>query len=234
MNVTASLNRNSNFFFAAFIPFAIVAFGYNFFVRDMSTFVTVHHLHGIGMFAWLFLLVAQASLIRTGNRELHRKLGKSSYALVPFIAVSTILLAHYTFGTRAPGGTRLVALQLFMLLQFLIIYTNAMRHRKTPDVHARWMIGTVLPMIDPIFARLIGRFLELGIPNIYVTFSATILLAASFVIWDWRAHRRKDVFLPMIIICLATQFPVLAIRFIEPWENIWITFTNWFLSLPLS
>jgi hypothetical protein len=234
MDMTASIHRHSPFFFAAFIPFAIVAFGYNFFVGDLSRFVTVHHLHGVAMFAWLILLVAQASLIRMGSRALHAKLGKSSYALAPFIAVTTIVLAHHMFGTRAPEGRILLALQLFMLLQFLIIYCNAIRYRKSPDIHARWIVGTIMPMIDPIFNRLMGYFLSLDIPAVVITFAATDMLIAGLMIWDWKVHGRKDVFLPMLAICLATQLPVLALTAASPWQDAWVIFSNWFLGLPLS
>jgi hypothetical protein len=240
MSSPISLQNNSVYFFAAFIPFAIVAFGYNFFIRDLSSFVTVHHLHGIAMFAWLFMLVAQASLIRTKRRSLHRVLGKASYALVPFISVTTVLLAHYAFGTRldTPVGSLILALQLFLLLQFLIIYGCAIKYRKVPEVHGRWMLGTAMPMIDPIFNRLIMYTLAPIFPifelaGVFITFGATDLLIAALAYWDWNTNKRKDVFLPMLAICLATQLPILALLFIEPWQALWGEFGNWFINLPL-
>lgn len=235
MSLTASIHRNGAFFFAAFIPFAIVVFGYNFFVRELSSFVTVHHIHAVAMFAWMFLLVAQASLIRAGNRDLHRKLGKTSYAIVPVIAISTILLAHHTFGERQGEqlGPLLLALQIFLLLQFLIIYFNAIRHRKSPDVHARWMVGTVMPMIDPIFARIIDNFFSTDIPSVFLTFGATNILILILISWDWKAHSRRDVFIPLLIICLATQIPILALIPSPGWFEVWSGFGDWFLGLPL-
>ncbi|NKB34458.1 MAG: hypothetical protein GKR91_15305 [Pseudomonadales bacterium] len=235
MSLTASIHRNGAYLFAAFIPFAIVAFGYNFFVRELSSFVTVHHLHGVAMFAWMFLLVAQASLIRMGNRELHRQLGKTSYVLMPFIAISTVMLAHHTYGERAGEqfGGFLLALQIFLLLQLLIIYGNAIRHRKSPDVHARWMVGTIMPMIDPIFARIIGNFISADIPSTLYTFGGTNLLIIGLIVWDWKAHSRRDVFVPLLIICLATQIPVLALFASAAWSEVWTGFGSWFLSLPL-
>ena len=238
---TTTLQNNSVYFFVSLVPFATAAFGYNFFIRDLSSFVTMHHFHGIGMFAWLFMLVAQASLIRSNQRSVHRMLGKTSYVLVPFIAITTALLAHYSFGTRfdTPIGSFVVALQLFLLLQFLIIYGIGITKRKTPDVHGRWMIGTAMPMIDPIFNRLIMYTLAPVFPvfelaGVFITFGATDLLISALAYWDWKTNSRKDVFLPMLFICVGTQIPILALFFIEPWQNVWSVFTNWFITLPLS
>jgi hypothetical protein len=91
------------------------------------------------MFAWLFMLVAQAALIRTKQRSLHRMLGKASYASVSFIAVTTVLLTHYSLGSRlgTPLGGLVLPLQLFLLPQFLIIYGCAIKNRKVPEVHGR-------------------------------------------------------------------------------------------------
>jgi hypothetical protein len=133
------LQNNSVYFSAAFIPFSIIAFGYNFFLRDLSSFVTVHHLHGIAIFVWLFILVAQASPIRTKRKSLHRLLGKASYTSVPFIPVTTVLLSDYVFCARlgTPAGSLILALQLFLLLQLLIIYSCAIKYRKVSEVHGR-------------------------------------------------------------------------------------------------
>ena len=236
MNVTASIHRHSAFFIAAFIPFAVIAFGYNFFIRELSSFVTVHHLHGVAMFGWLFLLLAQATLIRNGNRNLHRKLGKTSYAIVLFICLTTIILAHFSLTARGIGpiGNFIAALQFFLLLQFVLIYAMAIKNRRRPDIHARWMIGTIIPMIDPVFARIMTNILGLDLPVSLFTFIASDIILVTFIILDWKYHKRRDVFLPMLILCLATQVPVLALAGESAWNGLWSGFLTWFLGLPLS
>lgn len=201
----------------------------------------MHHLYGIAMFAWLFMLVTQAALIRTKQRSLHRVLGKASYALVPFIALTTVVLAHYSLGTRlgTPLGGLVLALQLFLLLQLLIIYGCAIKNRKVHEVHGRWMIGTAMPMIDPIFNRLIMYTLAPIFPvfqlaGVFITFAATDLLISALAYWDRNTNKRTDVFLPMRYICLATQLPILALFSIEPWQILWGEFASWFYSFALS
>ena len=59
------------------------------------------HLHGLLMFAWMALLIAQAALIRAGHRALHRSLGRVSYGLAP-LAVFVALQAPTFVVFREP------------------------------------------------------------------------------------------------------------------------------------
>jgi hypothetical protein len=75
-------------------------------------------------------------------------------------------------------------LQLFLLPQFLIIYGCAIKNRKVPEVHGRWIIGTAMPMIDPIFNRLIVYTLAPIFPifqlaGVFITFATTDLLISA-------------------------------------------------------
>src|SRR3546814_9484361 len=50
------------------------------------------HLHTAAMLAWIAMLVAQPVLVRTRRLAWHRRLGKASYAVVPLIVTSALLL----------------------------------------------------------------------------------------------------------------------------------------------
>ncbi|MFT4887331.1 MAG: hypothetical protein ACJAY7_000829 [Pseudohongiellaceae bacterium] len=70
--------------------------------------------------------------------------------------------------------------------------------------------------------------------NVYF-FAATDLLISALADWDWKTNKRKDVFLAMLYICLATQLPILALFFIEPWQTLWGSgICLLVFSLPLS
>lgn len=187
------------------------------------------------MFAWTALLVAQPLLIRSGWRHLHRVAGRVSYLLVPVIVASTLVLANYQVGRRglSPVGTYLLLLQLTLLLQFVVLYGLGIRARKRPDVHARYMVCTALPLIDPIFARIIAIYFPPS-GNLFagqlLTFGLTDLVLLALVAWDWRSMRRRDVFLRALPVVLILQAAV----FLLAGSAAWAAFSAWFMDLPIS
>ena len=95
------------------------------------------------------------------------------------------------------------------------------------------MVCTALPMIDPIFARiLMFNFLpaESAAMAQILTFALTDLILIALIVWDWRTSKRKDVFLPMLFVLLVLQLPV----FFFVGSPTWGAFAEWFMQLPIS
>ena len=235
MNTTTAINRNTYLFMLMIPIFAVVGFWQTWFVGTFRPLSVYDHIHGFAMFAWCLMLIAQPYLIRSGNRDLHRTLGKLSYGLMPVIAVSVLLLGHYQLNTRGqvPEGVYILSLQIFSLIQIVTFYSLAIKHRKRADVHARYMICTALPLLDPIFARVL-LFHVIGWENVamaqFITYPAVNLILLALVVWDWRKGNRRDVFLPMCFFLTATQLPVFFV--LE--SSLWASFSAWFASLPLT
>lgn len=236
MSFTRTLFSRSVFFLGLIPLFAVWGFWVTYFTRPGGTVSIYEHLHGYGMFAWVLLLVIQSLLIRTNRRALHRQTGKLAWVLGPWIVVSTIILANYRLNARGltPEGLYVFGLQFFILIQYTVCLVMALRYRKQPDVHARWMICTAFSLLDPIFARiLIVNFIhvpfESGIIQ-YMTYSFIDLIVLALVLRDWKAERRLDVFLPVLLLLLATQLPTLFVLEFPAWTS----FASWFMSLPLS
>lgn len=236
MSLTSAIFRNSVFFFLLIPLFAIWGFWVTYFTRPPETLSAYDHVHGAAMFGWCLMLIVQSVLIRTNRREVHRFVGRLSYLLAPLIVVSTVMLANYRLNVRGltDEGMYILSLQVFILIQFVFCYALAMKNRKRPDVHARFMVCTAFTLLDPIFARLLGvHFIPVefttGIIQ-YITFGFIDLLLVLLVIWDWRSQRRRDVFLPVLILFAATQLPV----FFVLQSPAWAAFANWYMQLPLS
>ena len=235
MNSTAAIHRYSFAFFSLIPVFAVWGFWQTYFVGSIRPISGIDHAHGIAMFGWCFMLIAQSLLIRQGKRSVHRAMGRVSYALVPFIALSTLSLANQQLNARGLTfeGIYVLMLQITMLTQFLICYALAIRNRKRSDVHARYMVCTALPMIDPIFARiLIFNFLppESAPAAQFFTYALTDLIIIALIVWDWRSSRRRDVFLPMFFMLAATQLPT----FLMVGSPAWAAFAAWYIQLPIS
>jgi hypothetical protein len=228
--------------FAAFMLAALVAFWPSYFSR-LSAQPTFHpHAHGIAMTLWCGLLIAQASLIRTGHRLLHRQLGALSYVLVPFIALATVNFVHFRMQGSRLGSVDLylLALMLNAVAAFVLIYALAIYRRAEPAVHARYMLCTIFPLFTPVTDRLIGRHLPAIVPLVPridgspVVPVAGFLLAdailAALVIWDRRGGRRTTAFPVALGILLAYQVSVLTFHRLPAWR----AFCEWFLGLGLS
>jgi hypothetical protein len=230
--------------FALFTMAMLVAFWPSYFSRLAEQPSSHHHAHGLAMSAWLVLLVAQASLMRAGNRALHRRLGLLSYALVPIIVVVTLRFVHYTLqGVPRLGASAsalfFLALVAMTLVVFVALFALAMLYRKQPAVHARFMVATLFPLFPPVTDRLIGRFMPSIIDSMPRIGGGPIVQCAGFAladailiglsIWDWRANHRR-VFPMALAIVVAGQAAILTLhRF-----GFWQAFGPWFVALPVS
>ena len=228
--------------FAIFTMAMVLAFWPSYFSRLADQPSVHHHAHGLAMTAWLALLIAQASLMRAGNRALHRRLGLLSYVLVPVIVVVTLRFVHYTV-REVPDlgeyGLFFLALVVLTLVTFVTLFALAMLYRKQPAVHARFMVSTLFPLFPPVTDRLIARFAPSVLDWMPRIGGAEILQVAGFaiadtilvglVIWDWQKNGRR-VFLVALAIVVVGQAAILnAHRF-----AIWQAFGPWFVGLPLS
>ncbi len=228
--------RNSVFFFVALLGFAFIGFWRNYFSDPLGELDYHTHLHGIAMTLWCLMLITQSYLIRTNLGKIHRQLGKFSYLLAPVIILSTLSLAHYNLRAEGLTAVRLyvLSIQLSLLLQFVLTYGLAIYHRREPMIHSRYMICTALPLIDPIFVRIIRRYLLPSVPLTPViqvmTYSLTDLILILLVIWDWRSHRRLSVFPGMLGAFVILQAPTLFVSQLP----FWTWFAVWYRQLPLS
>ena len=94
--------RRSAPFFAALVLLAIPAFWPTYLALRPYEADWHVHVHGIALFLWSVMLIAQPWLILRGKARIHRKVGKASYVLAPVIVVSTILLAHHRLYLSTP------------------------------------------------------------------------------------------------------------------------------------
>jgi hypothetical protein len=221
----------------------LVAFWPSYFAR-LGLQETYHpHAHGLSMALWCVMLVAQASLMRSGNRRLHAKIGKLSYVLVPLMVASTLNFISFRL-QGVPQVTPFIlyflALIVNALVAFLVLYALAMVYRRRPALHARYMVSTVFPLFTPVTDRLIGRFLPSLVPMVPRIDGSPVLPFAGFVLadamlvglflWDWRVNRRVDVFLVAFAVLVLYHVSVMTFYRLP----VWASFAAWFLALPLS
>jgi len=223
--------RNAAPFFALLVLLAVPAFWPSYLHAEKVEADFHVHLHGLAMLLWSAMLIAQPGLIRAGQWKLHRQLGKASYALAPLVVVSTLLLAHYRL-TQAypPDQLYFLYVQLALLALFVVAYTQAIRHRKSAAVHARYMVCTALTLLDPIVARLL--YIWGGIePPLMQAITYTLIDAILAFLWmrDRRLGSNVSVFPRMLAIFIVAEIPT----FFLPDQPGWHAFAKWYAALPL-
>lgn len=194
------------------------------------------HLHTLGVVAWMSLLIAQPLLIRRRRFVLHRRIGRLSYGLAPYVALTSVLLAHDRFQKMDAATFALarqaVYLPLIAVALFITCWALAIASRRRPGPHGRFMTATALPLIDPIVARLLAFYTPVpDDPVVYplIGYGATdaILLA-----WLW-AERRNLQGRRTLLILLALFLPAHLGWFTLAQTAGWGAFSAWFTALPL-
>ena len=228
--------EKSAIFYVPLIIFIIGGFWRGYFSKFFNwgqfskiTFYTHFHFLMVGL--WVALLIIQPILIRRKKLSIHKKLGRLSYVLMPLIFISVLLLFH----SRHKPNDEYVDLDFFIPIKDLIImgvaYFIAIKYRKRFDIHARAMIATGIPFIEPALSRLMFHsFPTFGLTNYLITCGVIHSLLIALIILERKQKSARWVFpliwsIYLIIHSIAIfNIHVLGLK----------SLANWFLSLPLT
>lgn len=219
--LTLHLNRRAVFFFVALLLLTLPAFWPTYFAPPKPVAETRVHAHGLLMFAWMALLIAQAWLIRVGRRPLHRAIGRMSFVLVPLIVLSTLWLLHLRLRQKI-DAEMLYFLYVILSLTavFTFAYVMAMVNRALPAVHARYMICTALALVDPIVGRIVFAFAGIEPPGMQlVTYALVDAILIGLAYADWRSGSGIRVFPFMLGVFVAAQIPTFFISRLSWWPQ---------------
>jgi hypothetical protein len=109
--------------------------------------------HGMSILAWYVLSLIQALLVASNNRRLHTKLGWASVALIPLVAVSSVMTALRSVGTIPELNFFQIPFPHFLLLMltqvsvFLVCSISGVLLRKRPAVHRVLMLTSSLSLL---------------------------------------------------------------------------------------
>lgn len=227
------LYNQSVFAFIIFFGLAVWAFWTSYYGKLHEDMALPMHLHGLAMTAWCLMLILQALLIRLKKNKIHRFTGKLSYLIVPFILFTGAHLAHITVSGMEKGTSLYyywIALMFISLVVFAVLYGLAIWYRKNSLTHARFMVCTIFPLFTPITDRLIYKYFpeliqfvpELeGMPLVQILgFAFADILLIMLSLWDWRTHKRLDVFPVALLLLGLFQFSVLTFYKFTVWKQI--------------
>jgi hypothetical protein len=198
-------------------------------------FPLVLHMHAVAMGSFLLLLLTQATLMATGRRELHMKVGILGFALVPVLVVIGSILAPtiyhqvWNFAQTAPADVRsemqqrLLALENILLLQIrigilfpLFIALGLSARGGNVGLHKRMMfLGTAMPLPAAIDRM---TWLPTTLPASPAATDLYILAAVSpLFVWDIVRNRRVH---EAYWIWLGINIPVCLLVY-RLWDTAW-------------
>ncbi|HEY2683230.1 MAG TPA: hypothetical protein VGI93_06975 [Steroidobacteraceae bacterium] len=154
------------------------------------------HAHAIVQFGWIALLVAQPLLIRGNAFRMHRTLGKFTYALMPLIALLSILMMHKEYQENIAQGTPPMHalldefLSCIQLLLFVLFYVLAIAHarRRQIGAHLRYMVCIALILLPAGLARALGYWFDVRQKNAQTVCLALIIATLVGLIARDRRH----------------------------------------------
>ena len=226
--------------FAVLLFLALIAFWPGYLGLPKAQFNWWFHLHATTGSLWMLMLIAQPLLIHSGRRELHRRIGRTSYVLMPVIVISFVGLAHAVMqgktGSEFGEQAYLFYVRVVLVAIFVASYVMAMIKRHHPAIHARYMVCTGLALVDPVVSRLAYRALGRNQEFNYQLFTfGLVCLILMALIWMERSARSgRRVFPTMLAAFFVGGLP-LALNFYTwgwPWE-LWKSFAASFAALPL-
>ena len=222
---------------AALVPLSVAAFWKPYFSHPLGTTELYVHAHVLFVGLWMAALIVQPMLIRARRRDLHRAIGRASFALAPLVAVSALLLAHSRFRRMDEAtfarSTFTLYLPLMSTTAFLVSYGLALVCRRYWAAHAAFMSGTALALVDPIAVRLIFFYTSAGevhwiYDGVGIALVGTVLSMLIVLSRDVPRARFALVTLLVLFGTLSAGWFTLART------DGWARFARWFVDLPLT
>jgi hypothetical protein len=204
-------------FFAA--SFVIVIFGFykTYFVSLPSSPVAIHF-HALFFILWYVLLFIQPWLINSKRYDLHKKLGKLSYLLVPLITISTLAVSRISYlkGAAIYTDSQRIGNLIFPFSQLIVfdsLYLLAILYVRKTAFHMRYMIACSVILLGPAIRRIFVHWIGMDPqPAANFAFILLFLVLVILFMYDWiHGHIYNPYLVAMIFLILFfvsyTYFP---------------------------
>jgi uncharacterized membrane protein YozB (DUF420 family) len=158
------LQRNVGFFFIAVLIITLLGFFPSYFSRlnSLDGLTWADHFHAVVALVWIGMLIAQAFLIRAKKYEIHRRVGKASYFVMPLLLVSFFFIARARYLSEADALAVLSRSGLPDIVYFSILYSLGIIYKNRPAWHIRFFTCIGLAILGPGLGRF--AFIHLGAP----------------------------------------------------------------------
>lgn len=151
------------------------------------------HIHGAVFTCWIVLLVVQTSLVGTGHRAIHRKLGLVALVLAPLIVLLGVVVALEMLERFAVVPTvdspLIFAVALSEITGFAVPTFFALRLRRRPSFHKRLIVIGTIAMTTAGFGRWpVSFLLHKPLPAMLAAFTLLMSVMAFDLLSTRRLH----------------------------------------------
>lgn len=212
--------RNAYLYFILAAAITVFAFLPSYFYR-LTVTDSAHHFHGITATLWLILLIIQPYLYQAGKLKWHRMIGKISFILVPLIIISALNMVQIMLINQAnyPPHTayQLAFIDFVTLIQFLLFYILAIYKRKEIQLHARYMVCTVLGPLIPALTRLLFRipYINNFDKSLNISYILIEIVLVLLILDDKKTGKIR---LPYLLALFLFMLQHLLMSFASQWE----------------
>jgi len=180
------------------------------------------HVHGLLMTAWVVLFIAQVRFISSKRIRLHQRFGYAGIGLAALIVatgVPTALRAAKYGSASAPPGVpplAFLAIPLFDLLMFTLLFGGAIYYRRRPAAHKSLMLLTAINFLPPAVARIPVAPLQALGPIWFLGFPTALAFLCLGL--DARRHGRVNtVFATAVVLLVGSYIARLALMTTGAW-----------------
>ena len=218
-------------------PLVVLAFWPLYLSKSFSTVDRYSHLHAVVGSLWLLLLILQPLAIQKGWYRLHSRIGTVSYVVAPLFVIAGLLLSHQRLAAMTDEKFEIEGfghyLPFYAVTVFAVAYILGLWYRRFDEVHGRFMLLTAIPLIDPVFGRVMAFYLpELPNPWLYqaITFSVATLLAGILVFSFRGKGGPKRALIGYFVFLVALEVGWFTVSLTSLWRSI----MSLYRELPLT
>jgi hypothetical protein len=158
------------------------------FPRPNPTMTPLLWAHGLIFSSWIGLFYTQARLVAADRRDIHMKLGMAGFglALLMIVMMVAVSLGQIARANQPPFVDPIswTAVPLVSIPAFVMIVALGWQHRRSAQVHKRFMLLSGLMMLEPAIGRMI-----VFPPNMIGQYASSVVALATvipLILWDRR------------------------------------------------
>lgn len=200
-----------------------------------------HHYHAASSVLWMILAIAQSWTAHHKQLALHRKIGLTIFVLFPFFLVAGMWVIHVEATTVAGDLTSVEGKQLAQFgffdplanIAFALLFWAGLKYRHKVQLHARYMLATLLFVISPIGFRLLPMLIPFLRPDenfSYAMAGGNLIALAVTLFLFYQAPKHGRPFLIAAAFIVAQEITFETLGRIPTWAPIFANVS--YVNLP--
>lgn len=155
----------ANYFVGLTLLVIVVGFWGSYFT-EIGDVPTAFHVHAITATSWVMLLMVQVWSIHNRRNELHKLVGRLSFALFPLLMVGFVSIINFSAASFAAEKNPFIVVMgpsfgigmMVALAAYLTVFYLALKNRRNVRLHAGYMLMTPLILFESPFSRIMLKY----------------------------------------------------------------------------